>query len=54
MMVKQTEQITELKKAANAMYEEYVAKRDTDKGAADYAWEMYLSLDRQIEQLEAK
>ncbi len=47
-----TSKIEELKRGADAMYAEYVAKRDTDKGAADYAWEMYRQLDKEMQKAE--
>jgi hypothetical protein len=36
------------------MYAAYDEKRDTDKGAADYAWETSERLDKEIEHLEAE
>jgi hypothetical protein len=52
---------TELKKAiadrkreSKSMYAEYVAKRYTDKGLADYAWQMMEQLDREAEELESQ
>ena len=44
--------IADRKQESKAMHAEYVAKRDTDKGAADYAWEMMERLDREVETLE--
>ena len=46
--------LEDLKRGWAAMYEEYLKHVDKDKGAADYAWEMYQRFDREIEQLEAK
>jgi sarcosine oxidase delta subunit len=53
-MMKKTDKIAELKRASDAMYAEYLNARDTDKGAADFAWEQYQSFVLQIERLEAK
>jgi hypothetical protein len=52
MTMTRQSKITELKTASSAMYAEYIAKRNSDAGAADYAWDMYQQLDLQLERLQ--
>jgi hypothetical protein len=49
-----TKAIADRKQESTAMHAEYVAHRNTESGAADYAWETSERLDKEVERLEAE